>query len=112
MKKIALLNCLKANRVCTGASCFKAFHDRTRSFERYRDKDVCLVAFMRCNGCDKDPLTDEGILEKVERLEKEGVEVVHVGACTKTREGGRCPTIQKIMGMMEEHGIELIDGTH
>lgn len=112
MKKIAFLNCLKANRVCTGASCFRAFNNRTRSFERYADQDVEVAAFMRCNGCESDPLTDDGILEKVERLKEEQVETVHLGACTKNREGKRCPTIEKIMKLIEERGIELVDGTH
>ena len=35
VKRIAMLNCLKTNRVCAGAACLKAFYERTRAFERY-----------------------------------------------------------------------------
>ena len=81
MKKIAMLNCLNSNKVCAGAACFTAFNKRIRSFERYQGMDVEVAAFMRCNGCENDPETDAGILEKVERLQQEGVETVHVN-CT------------------------------
>ena len=33
--KIAMLNCLDANRVCTGAGCLKAFNGKTRHFADY-----------------------------------------------------------------------------
>lgn len=112
MKKIAMLNCLNSNKVCTGAACFQAFHERIRSFERYKGQDVELAAFMRCNGCDSIPREDDGIKEKVERLKKENVEVVHVGVCTKNREGVRCKKLSEIMEMIEEQGIEIVDGTH
>ena len=75
MKKIAMLNCLNSNKVCAGAACFTAFNKRIRSFERYQGMDVEVAAFMRCNGCGNDPETDAEILEKVERLQQEGVEL-------------------------------------
>ena len=112
MKKIAMLNCLNSNKVCAGAACFTAFNKRIRSFERYQGMDVEVAAFMRCNGCENDPETEAGILEKVERLQQEGVETVHVGICTKNKEGVRCKTIAKIMEMLEEKGMEVVDGTH
>lgn len=37
---------------------------------------------------------------------------VHVGICTKNKEGVRCKTIAKIMEMLEEKGMEVVDGTH
>ena len=104
-----MLNCLNSNKVCAGAACFTAFNKRIRSFERYQGMDVEVAAFMRCNGCGNDPETDAGILEKVERLQQEGVETVHVGICTKNKEG---ETIAKIMEMLEEKGMEVVDGTH
>ncbi len=112
MKKIAMLNCLRANDVCTGASCFRAFHERRKSFEIYSGQEVEVAAFMRCNGCGTDPCSDKGIAEKVARLRQEKIEVVHVGACTKNKEGVRCGTIQKIMDMIEAEGIRIVDGTH
>lgn len=111
MKKIAMLNCLKANSVCTGAGCFRAMNERTGAFTRYKGEEVKLMAFMRCNGCGSDPKTDDGIIEKVERLETIGVESLHIGVCTK-KDGKRCETIAGIMEMIAARGIEIVDGTH
>ena len=38
--KIAVLNCLKANEVCTAAGCLKAFNTKTKHFEVYKDTDT------------------------------------------------------------------------
>ena len=112
MKKIAVLNCLKANDVCTGAACLRAFNEKSHSFERYQEQEICLAAFMRCNGCGADPESDKGLLEKVERLKEEGVEAVHAGVCTQDRAGQECPTITKRLKEIESRGIEVIRGTH
>ena len=53
MKKIIMLNCLRANQVCTGAACLKAFNERTRTFAQYGEEELFLQAFFRCNGCDE-----------------------------------------------------------
>lgn len=112
MKKIAMLNCLKANEVCTGAACFKAFNLKQKHFEIYKDEEIELAAYMRCNGCGKEPSKDDGMIEKIERLRKEGVEVVHVGVCTQNGAGEECKTITEISSMLEEKGIKVIRGTH
>ena len=52
MKKIVILACQKANTVCTGAGCLKAFNQKTKSFARYQNEEIELEAFFRCNGCD------------------------------------------------------------
>ncbi|MGI6544976.1 MAG: CGGC domain-containing protein [Fastidiosipilaceae bacterium] len=113
MKKIAMLNCDKANAVCTGASCMAAFLERKASFSVYKNQQAQLVAFMRCNGCDSEPTTDAGIVEKVERLKAIGTQIVHIGVCTVRPDTGReCPTISKIAEMIEERGIAVVRGTH
>ena len=112
MKKIAMLTFLKANRVCTGAACFQAFHEQTRGFEISRGQQVQVAAFMKCNGCDSDPIKDEGMREKVERLKKEQVEAVHLGACTIRKDGSRCENIARIAEMIREQGIVIMDKTH
>ncbi|MCR1841964.1 CGGC domain-containing protein [Murimonas intestini] len=112
MKKIAMLNCLKANEVCTGAACMKAFNEKSRSFERYREEETVVAAFMRCNGCDAHPGEDKGLQEKLDRLVKEGVQAVHAGICTKDRQGEECPVITDILSDIESRGIEVIRGTH
>lgn len=45
MKKIVMLNCLRANSVCTGAACLQAFNAKTKTFARYGDEPLELVAF-------------------------------------------------------------------
>ena len=50
MKKIVMLNCLRANSVCTGAACLQAFNAKTKTFARYGDEPLELVAFFRCKG--------------------------------------------------------------
>mgnify|MGYP000130420064 CR=1 FL=1 len=59
MKRIVMLNCLRANSVCTGAACLQAFNAKTKTFARYGDEPLELVAFFRCNGCDA-PQDDAG----------------------------------------------------
>lgn len=115
MKKIAMVNCLKANDVCTGAGCMHAFYERTGGFAEYGDEPLQLMAFMRCSHCidEMDPLTDEGFLEKLERLVKIGTEVIHIGVCaTKEQHTVHCPGMQKMADAFEEKGIKVVWKTH
>ena len=109
--KIAILNCLKANEVCTGASCLRAFNDRSRHFAAYGDTPLELVAMARCNGCEAG--IDEGFREKLECIVSEGAEVCHLGVCTvrsDTKE--ECPTITRAAAWLEERGVKIVRGTH
>lgn len=112
MKRIIMLNCLRSNEVCTGAACMEAFNRRRRSFARYGEEPLELCAFFRCNGCGKDPAADAGMQEKLERLLGMHADAVHLGACTKNREGVRCPTIQYVADRLAEAGASVVDGTH
>ncbi len=111
MKRIAMLNCLKSNNVCTGAACLQALEQRRKAFASYGEEEVRLLAFMRCNGCEKNPEQDLGMQEKLDRLQSIGVEIIHAGACTQKR-GGECPTITAILKMCEERGMQVVRGTH
>ena len=51
MKKIVMLNCLRANSVCTGAACLQAFNAKTKTFARYGDEPLELVAFRHSENC-------------------------------------------------------------
>lgn len=118
MKKIAILTCLKAHSCCTGASCFTALNRRRDSFSPYEEEEVELLAFWTCNGCGHTVEGDSGLQEKIERLLKEGVEVLHLGVCTqmRSREDFRkryeCPTITEICWRFEERGVAIVRGTH
>lgn len=114
MKKIAVLTCLDACQVCTGAGCLRAWNSRSRGFAPYAGEEVSLAAFFHCNGCGKDPETDTGMLEKLDRLQSEGVDTVHIGICAvKDRKAGTlCRHIEKIREMLRSRGIQTIVGTH
>lgn len=114
MKKIVILTCKKASRVCTGAACLKAFNQKTKTFEQYRDEPIELEAFFQCNGCDEngEGIWDEGMEEKTERLLSIHPDAVHMGVCTKRKDSSRCPTIQRVADRLKEQGAVLVDGTH
>ncbi|MCL1912796.1 MAG: CGGC domain-containing protein [Eubacteriaceae bacterium] len=113
MKRIAMLNCLKANEVCSGASCMSAFNYRKASFMDYGDEEQHLTAFMRCGGCDLEPANYKGMMQKIERIIQEETEVAHVGICTITHETKlECENIAKIISMFEDKGIIVVRGTH
>lgn len=109
--KIAILNCLKANEVCTGASCLRAFNDRSRHFAVYGETPLTLVAMARCNGCEAG--TDEGFREKLDRIVSEGAQVCHLGVCTvKPETKAECATITQAAAYLEERGVKVTRGTH
>lgn len=112
MKRVAMFNCLKANEVCAGAACMKAWETKTRSFTVYRGEEAVLTAFARCNGCGNTPENSAGLKEKLERLVSEGTEVVHFGVCTRNKEGKECPAITQIGEWLDAHGVEVVRGTH
>ena len=109
--KIAFLNCLKANEVCTGASCLRAFNDRSRHSEVYGDTPLTLVAMARCNGCEAE--IDEGFREKLDRIVSEGAEACHLGVCTVRSDTKKeCPVITRAADYLEERGVRIVRGTH
>lgn len=109
--KIAILNCLKANEVCAGAACLKAFNGKTRHFESYGEEALELVAMARCNGCSAG--IDKGFREKLDRMISEGAQAVHLGVCTRRHDTGEeCPTITQAAAYLESKGIRVIRGTH
>lgn len=112
MKHIAILTCMRSNQGCPRIGCLKAFHERRDFFAGYPE-DTELVALMTCNGCNGPaPAEDDGMRQKLDRLEKEQVECVHVGVCRMREDGQECPTITAICGLLEQRGIQVVRGTH
>ena len=113
MKKIAILTCLDACQVCTGAGCLNAWNSKSRHFAAYAREEASLEAFFHCNGCGKYPETDGGMIEKLDRLQSTGVETVHIGVCAIKRETkALCPNMSKIQDMLHSRGIQTVQGTH
>ena len=114
MKNIAILSCLKSNNVCAGCACLTAFNDRIRAFERYKDEELRLIAFMRCSTCvrDGDPMQDPGFVEKLDRLVNEGTEILHIGICAGKHEEEGCPGMRKMVKAFRDRGVEVVWGTH
>lgn len=117
MKKLAVLRCLKTSASCAATGCFKAFNNKEKAFEAYKDEDVQMTAMWTCNGCGNSMLENqEGIQKKIERMKLAEVDVVHLSNCTsKKNEAGervQCPTITKIAAELEAAGIKIVDGTH
>lgn len=114
MTKIGILTCLYSNNVCARVGCLKAFNSRTGHFSEYGPEDT-LVAMMTCNGCkswrEPSPSEDQELLEKVERLSKEEIDVVHVGVCS-VHHGKECGRMTELCGIIENRGIRVVRGTH
>lgn len=45
MKKIAILTCLDACQVCTGAGCLNAWNSKSRHFAAYAGEEASLESF-------------------------------------------------------------------
>ena len=114
MKKIVILTCMKSTGTsCTGATCLSAFYDKTGGFEQYGDEELRLTAFCQCNGCGNYVDKDEGLQKKIKSIVDMQPYAVHVGVCTLRGEPKkRCGTIQKMIDILDENGIRVIDGTH
>lgn len=106
--KIAILYCKKSSKVCTGASCFKAYNNSLKSFEQYKLNKPELSAFFDCGGCNIDRKIDSGMIEKMERLKSENVDKIHLGICINNK----CPNYENIIEMLENYQIQYEKGTH
>ena len=112
--KIGIITCVRSNEVCARVGCLEAFNQRTGYFSEY-DGDTRLSAMMTCNACrsdnPKEPEEDPGIREKIDRLIKEDIKVMHAGVC-RMHHGKECGRFAKICTLMEEKGIRIVRGTH
>ncbi len=113
--KIGILHCLEAAKVCAGCGCLNAFNLKKGSFTEYAEEDI-LAAYFTCNGCKKQngasPKDDMGMIEKVERLQSERIDVVHVGVCCENADGSFCERIAEIVEMIKLKGIQIKNRTH
>ena len=85
MTNLAILCCLDANDVCTGAGCLRALRERRGGFACYEGQETELLAFLRCSHCSTPLEEDAGMQEKLERLVSIGTQAVHIGVCARPR---------------------------
>lgn len=109
--KLALVNCGRANSVCTGAACLQAMNERSKNFECYKGQDITLCALMRCNGCGNTVEKDAGMQEKLERIISMKPDVAHFGKCTFEKDK-MCDTMEDFRTRLEAAGIKTVLGTH
>lgn len=113
MKKIAILRCLNKAESCTGSGCLKSMREKSKAFSPYAGEETELCAFFTCNGCARDPETDEALLKKLDRLQKMGIDVLHTAGCTAKGEAGAwCENVAKIACLARARGIAVVHGTH
>lgn len=90
MTNLAILCCLDANDVCTGAGCLRALRERRGGFACYEGQETELLAFLRCSHCSTPLEEDAGMQEKLECLVSIGTQAVHIGVCAQPK-GEKCP---------------------
>ena len=111
MTTLAILCCLDANDVCTGAGCLRALRERRGGFACYEGQETELLAFLRCSHCSTPLEEDAGMQEKLERLVSIGTQAVHIGVCAQPK-GEKCPYMAANAKWLEDHGIQVIWKTH
>ena len=107
MTNLAMLCCLDANDVCTGAGCLRALRERRGGFACYEGQETELLAFLRCSHCSTPLEEDAGMQEKLERLVSIGTQAVHIGVCAQPK-GEKCPYMAANAKWLEDHGIQVI----
>ncbi len=107
-EKIGVLTCRKVGLTCTGAGCLKAFHDKEKGFERYKDRDAWMAAFFDCSGCGAEKMTDPGFTKKLQRIKEIGIESLHLAQCITKN----CPQLDAIKETLDVNGIHFVEGTH
>lgn len=106
MKNIGIMICNKYSYKCSGINCFKAFNNRTKAFERYRECNVNLMAFFHCNGCEKNFLEEQ--THKFDQLKRCGVSTIHMSTCMVNK----CHRYDVLKGDLINSGFDVVDGSH
>ncbi|AEH61598.1 Protein of unknown function CGGC region [Methanosalsum zhilinae DSM 4017] len=104
--KIAVVRCETVSEVCPGTGCFKAFNEKKVHFDRYDKKDE-IIGFFTCGGC-----PGRRVYRLIKALKKHGASAVHLSSCMKTKKYPPCPHIDSIIKIIEDAGMEVVEGTH
>ncbi|MTK13656.1 MAG: CGGC domain-containing protein [Clostridiaceae bacterium] len=104
---IAIMVCKKITFDCSGTGCFKAFIDKSKSFEIYKSEpNTNLCGFFHCNGCDSDLSKD--LDYKINQLKKLDVKTIHMSKCIDVE----CSRYDEIKKFLFKNGFDVVDGTH
>lgn len=104
MKKIGIINCFEVSKRCSGSGCFKAFNNKSASFEEY-NSDSELLSFVHCNGCSENSI--EQVVAKAQRMKEVGVTTIHLSSCIRSR----CPWYEDFTKELSKN-FEVIGYTH
>lgn len=105
--KIAIGMCGKTSRKCSTMGCFRAYNNKDKHFEVYKDIETELISFFNCHLCFEDG--EENLLKIAKRLKDNNLEKLHLGACAvKCKENN----LEEIKKIFIDLGIEVIEGTH
>lgn len=105
MKKVAIINCYKMSKNCSGLSCFNSINKKIDSFETYKEDGFEFVGFGHCNVCCTS--TPDAILTRAENLKKVGTDVIHISSCIKKN----CPNYNEFKNILSKD-FDIVDYTH
>lgn len=105
--KIGIGICERVNGVCSSMGCFRAYNNKTKHFEQYRNMDTEIMSFFTCNVCSAGDF--HGLERIADKLSEENVEIVHLGACTLKCEADKLEEIKRVFN---SKNIEIVEGTH
>ena len=106
MKNIAIMVCNKVTCECAGVGCFKAFNEKSKAFEIYKNEDVKLCGFFHCNGCGKD--LNKELDYKINQLHNLNVDTVHMALCIDVE----CSRYSDIEDFLKNNGFTVVRGSH
>lgn len=104
MKKIGIINCFEVSKRCSGSGCFKAFNNKTASFEDC-DKEAEILSFVHCNGCSVNSV--EQVMARAKRMKEIGVTTIHLSSCIRSK----CPWYEEFIDELS-NDFEVIGYTH
>lgn len=117
IKYVAVIQCEKTRRRCSGFACSEAFFDRKCAFNEY-EPDTKYVT-MSCGGCCGTAVAGQlehfgKKLRTVAKIKKSEV-AVHLSSCmvTDNRHHDRCPHVDYIKTIAAKNGFEnVIEGSY
>lgn len=105
--KIAIGICERLNGRCSSMGCFRAYNNKDKHFERYKDIETELIAYFSCSICSTD--SKDNITKIADKLKESGAEVVHLGACAVKCKADKLEEIKEVFTSI---GMAVVEGTH